>query len=260
MEAPVPLPVNVDTTGAKIMEDGSSHPDQRDSRDIYLPNHIETLSHIAVDVGGSLAKVVYFTRSRSSSDPPSQSQASTSRAPPPPRAVSPLAATPSRGHSRQSSANGVVGHPRTPSAGGSSDQGVASHPTPSGTLTPTAIFSDAKHHHSPHIGSAVSSAMRSSFLKRRSLPAALPGGRLNFIKFETSDIESCISFLQELIENSARANRVTIEEMRRGVKLMATGGGAHMFYERFEEALGVEVQREDEMGGCACTIRGDELC
>lgn len=97
--------------------------------------------------------------------------------------------------------------------------------------------------------------MRSSLLKRRSLPAALPGGRLNFIKFETSDIESCISFLQELIESSAKANRVTIEEMRRGVKLMATGGGAHLFYERFEEALGVDVQREDEMGERVSGVR-----
>lgn len=95
--------------------------------------------------------------------------------------------------------------------------------------------------------------MRSSLLKRRSLPAALPGGRLNFMKFETADIESCISFLQELISSSAKANGVTITEMRRGVKLMATGGGAHLFYERFEEALGVEVQREDEMG---CLITG----
>lgn len=57
LRAPVPLPVNVDTTGAKIMEDGSSRPDQRDSRDIYLPNHIESVSHIAVDVSSSAALV-----------------------------------------------------------------------------------------------------------------------------------------------------------------------------------------------------------
>lgn len=49
--APIALPVNVDTTGAKILDgDGTSGPDQRDSRDIWLPNWVETVSHIAVDV------------------------------------------------------------------------------------------------------------------------------------------------------------------------------------------------------------------
>ncbi|CAO1630150.1 unnamed protein product [Sympodiomycopsis kandeliae] len=262
MQAPIPLPVNVDTTGAKILEDDASHPDQRDSRDIYLPNHVESVSHIAVDVGGSLAKVVYFTRSRSSSDPPprtvtppSGSKPSRSRAS---RETSPLPG-PSNGdssrfHSRQSSANGVGAHPLPPRSP-ASDM-YSNHPTPSGTLTPTAILAnqDSNYHHShPAPLHSAMNAMRSSLLKRRSLPPTLPGGRLNFIKFETSDIESCISFLRELIESSARANNVTIEEMRRGVKLMATGGGAHMFYEVFEQELGVEVQKEDEMG---CLITG----
>lgn len=48
---PVALPLTVDTTGAKILEgDGTSGPDQRDSRDIWLPNWVETVSHIALDV------------------------------------------------------------------------------------------------------------------------------------------------------------------------------------------------------------------
>ncbi|TEB06243.1 hypothetical protein FA13DRAFT_1193805 [Coprinellus micaceus] len=53
--------IHVDTRGAVILSEES--PETRDSRGIYLPNHIEPVSHIAVDVGGSLAKVVYFTRS-----------------------------------------------------------------------------------------------------------------------------------------------------------------------------------------------------
>ncbi|EPQ25754.1 uncharacterized protein PFL1_06621 [Pseudozyma flocculosa PF-1] len=206
-----PVEIFVDTRGAKIMEDGASSPDQRDSRDIYLPNHIEAVSHIAVDVGGSLAKVVYFTRSRSTSDrSPFQS----------PTASPEL---PSHGH----------GH------GYGYDRNM-----PSGTLTPTAIL------RSPNV---CAPSIHSTLLKRRSLPAALPGGRLNFVKFETGDIESCVRFLRELIERSARANGVSIDDMRRGVKLMATGGGAHLFYDLFEAELGIEVQREDEM---ACLITG----
>lgn len=41
--------------------------------------------------------------------------------------------------------------------------------------------------------------------------------------------------------------------MRAGVKIMATGGGAHKFYELFASELGVEVVREDEMD---CLITG----
>ncbi|PWN52981.1 fumble-domain-containing protein [Violaceomyces palustris] len=244
-----PVEIFVDTRGAKIMEDEASHPDQRDSRDIYLPNHIEAVSHIAVDVGGSLAKVVYFTRSRSSSD---ASKAWGDQSPTMPS--SPLFASsktlansispkPSRSnfHSRQSSMNGSQ-YPRTPPTYGYEGSNSI-HPIPSGTLTPTAILSTP-----PTV-----SAIHSTLLKRRSLPAALPGGRLNFIKFETGDIESCVSFLQELIERSARANGVSIDDMRKGVKLMATGGGAHLFYDLFERELGVEVYREDEMG---CLITG----
>jgi type II pantothenate kinase len=46
---------------------------------------------------------------------------------------------------------------------------------------------------------------------------------------------------------------VSIVEMRKSVKIMATGGGAHKFYDLFRESLGVEVRREDEM---ECLITG----
>lgn len=261
-QAPVPLPVNVDTTDARILDDDeASHPDQRDSRDIYLPNHVEFVSHIAVDVGGSLAKVVYFTRSRHSPKDavPAESVAV------PPSSISHLA--PSTSSSSLSSAylgqsaavasgsrNGE--RSRQSSTGGSRPPPPRSpdylnHSQPSGTLTPSAILND--HARIPHHQDSAMRAMRSSLLKQRSLPPNIPGGRLNFIKFETSDIESCVDFLRELIESSAKANNVTIQEMRKAVKLMATGGGAHMYYELFEKELGIEVQREDEMG---CLITG----
>lgn len=41
--------------------------------------------------------------------------------------------------------------------------------------------------------------------------------------------------------------------MRKGVKIMATGGGAHKFYELFQGELCVDVRREDEM---ECLIEG----
>jgi type II pantothenate kinase len=51
----IALPVNVDTTGAKILDgDETSGSDQKDSRDIWLPNWVETVSHIAVDVSSQV--------------------------------------------------------------------------------------------------------------------------------------------------------------------------------------------------------------
>jgi type II pantothenate kinase len=114
-----------------------------------------------------------------------------------------------------------------------------------GTLTPSSLFSNR-----PAI---TPRAMSAHLLTRRALPSQLPGGRLNFIKFETENIVDCVAFLQELISSSAKANNVSLEQMRKGVKLMATGGGAHKYHKMFEEELGVEVRREDEMG---CLITG----
>lgn len=80
-----------------------------------------------------------------------------------------------------------------------------------------------------------------------------PGGSLNFERFETDNIDHCVEFIQSLIERSARVNGVTVKELRKGVKIVATGGGAHRFYELFSESLGVDVGREDEM---ECLIEG----
>ena len=96
------------------------------------------------------------------------------------------------------------------------------------------------------------SLLHETILRRASLQH-FPGGSLNFERFETDAIDDCVKFIQELIERSADINGVSIKEMRQGVKIMATGGGAHRFYELFRETLGVEVLREDEM---ECLIEG----
>jgi type II pantothenate kinase len=90
-------------------------------------------------------------------------------------------------------------------------------------------------------------------LIRRTSEHHFPGGSLNFERFETDKIHECVEFIQALIERSAQVNQVSIEEMRKGVKIMATGGGAHKFYELFKDTLRVDVRREDEM---ACLIEG----
>lgn len=93
--------------------------------------------------------------------------------------------------------------------------------------------------------------LRESVLRRTA--QNFPGGSLNFQRFETDNIQQCIDFIQSLIEWSAKSNNVTVEAMRKGVVISATGGGAHRFYELFKDSLGVEVRKDDEM---ECLIEG----
>ncbi|KZT73208.1 fumble [Daedalea quercina L-15889] len=222
--------IHVDTRGAVILDEES--PDTRDSRGIYLPNYIEPVSHIAVDIGGSLAKVVYFTRS-----------------PEPPKSPS-VAATRGSSTSAASDLSSPISSspPRDTSVSGSPKHSAKLN----GALTPAVLEN----------GHASSSTGEHPILDHRSLQGSLlrrvsvqhfPGGQLNFERFETEHIDACVEFIQGLIEHSAALNGVPIDEMRRSVKIMATGGGAHKFYEVFGQELCVEVQREDEM---ECLIEG----
>ncbi|CAE6538996.1 unnamed protein product [Rhizoctonia solani] len=186
--------IQVDTRGAVIL--GEDSPATRDSRGIYLPNHIEPVSHIAVDIGGSLAKVVYFTRSTSS-----------------PQA-----------------------HPSSPSTPGFFDK-------VDGALTPLALDTSPE----------TDMTRVNSLLQRRAAVNHFPGGSLNFERFETESIDDCTDFICQLIDRSARINRVSVAEMRRSVKIMATGGGAYRYYDILRTRTGVDVTLEAEMD---CLITG----
>lgn len=96
------------------------------------------------------------------------------------------------------------------------------------------------------------SHLHDSLLRRASVQH-FPGGSLNFERYETEHIEDCLEFIRTLIERSAEVNDVPLEDMRRGVKIIATGGGAHRFFDLLAEEVQVEVHREDEM---ACLIEG----
>jgi len=174
-------------------------------------------------IGGSLAKVVYFTRSPESA---TQGSGSTPGSSPP---ISP---------------------PFLPSS---------SYPR-NGALTPRVLEPhyngnghSNNHHTSNPLDSLDTDLLSSTILKHTTEVHHIPGGSINFERFETTNISALVAFISELITRSAAANGVSIEEMRRGVKIMATGGGAHRFGKLFEGELEVEVQREDEM---ECLIEG----
>ncbi|KAA1467766.1 fumble [Dentipellis sp. KUC8613] len=222
---PTPKVIHVDTRGAVILHEES--PETRDSRGIYLPNYIEPVSHIAVDVGGSLAKVVYFTRS-----------------PEPP-------ASPSIAATNGDTTLGDLSSPGSSSPKSNSSRAspplCSSEPKLNGALTPLILDTPQNDYPGPEYQSLLHASLRRASLEH------FPGGSLNFERFETDNVQECVEFIQGLIERSARINGVSIEEMRKGVKIVATGGGAHRFYELFSGALGVEVRPEDEM---ECLIEG----
>lgn len=207
-----------------------------------------------LQIGGSLAKVVYFTRSPHP----------IAKTPPETAPSSPFlpALQPNTSASAPSTSSIPATSLDVPSTTAASDgNGAASSTSPSrphlnGALTPGILASD---YHSSHRAS-VSSPIRTStslsghpHLRRSSLPPPLPGGLLNFARFETEYIDDLIVYLQELIATSATANRVSLERMKSTVKVMATGGGAHKYYDRLRDELGVEVRREEEM---ECLILG----
>lgn len=120
-----------------------------------------------------------------------------------------------------------------------------------GALTPLVLDAQSSLGNGNGLSGLHDGLLRDSVLRRAA--RHFPGGSLNFERFETDNIHECVEFIQELIERSSQINGVSIEEMRKGVKIMATGGGAHKFYELFREKLQVEVRREDEM---ECLIEG----
>ncbi|KAI1460081.1 fumble-domain-containing protein [Annulohypoxylon moriforme] len=55
--------------GTPANPSGAGGNSYHETKDIRLPNHTAVISHIAVDIGGSLAKLVYFSREAHSTDP-----------------------------------------------------------------------------------------------------------------------------------------------------------------------------------------------
>lgn len=81
------------------------------------------------------------------------------------------------------------------------------------------------------------------------------GGRLNFLKFETDRIDTCIDFMRKLVSDH-RDNGTNPSDLC----VMATGGGAYKYYDKITQALGVEVIREDEMESLITGTAGTLLC
>lgn len=250
---------------------GQDGPGSRDSHDIYLPKHTEWISHVAIDIGGSLAKVVYFSRAPASSTNSDGSTAGKGKGR-------------EKLHEQMHSVNGVDS-PRLPLRSPYTSRPASpgrTTPIPNGVLGPESIASsssiksyfdrNSSSLSRPAASTSASSSSSSSpapsegvtpsLNSATSLPpnavnstqTTIRGGYLNFTKFETGDMDSCIEFINYLIESSAASHHIPVSEFKtKHVKIMATGGGAHLFYERLVEDLGVEVRKEEEM---ECLIAG----
>lgn len=139
---------------------------------ILLPNQTDDISHFAVDLGGSLIKIVYFSR-----------------------------------HGELQAGHG---------------------------------------------GSGV--CCRKEMIERNRKSPIL-GGRLHFVKFETSKLNDCLDFIHSKNYHLGQnLNAGACEESdTRNTIIKATGGGAYKYAEVFKEKLGVTLDKEDEMD---CLVAG----
>lgn len=89
---------------------------------------------------------------------------------------------------------------------------------------------------------------------RRSYP--ILGGRLHFVKFETSKINECLDFIHSKqlhcggMDSQCWPSDAPPSE---NAVIKATGGGAYKFADLFKERLGVTIEKEDEMN---CLVAG----
>ncbi|XP_019152535.1 PREDICTED: pantothenate kinase 2 isoform X2 [Ipomoea nil] len=89
---------------------------------------------------------------------------------------------------------------------------------------------------------------------RRSYP--ILGGRLHFVKFETTKVNECLDFIssKQLHCGGLDTPRWSSEApQNENTIIKATGGGAYKFADLFKERLGVSIEKEDEMN---CLVAG----
>lgn len=136
------------------------------------------------------------------------------------------------------------------------DQEARSPASPLHTLSPNGGSHDTKDIRLPnhtavvsHIAVDIGGSLAKLVYFSREPHSTEPGGRLNFMNFETDRIDDCISFMKHLQQNQQKLNGSRPGELC----VMATGGGAFKYYDKIREALGTEVLREEEM---ECLIIG----
>ncbi|PLW40434.1 hypothetical protein PCASD_10380 [Puccinia coronata f. sp. avenae] len=293
--------LRVDIRGAEILDENESI----ETSDIYLPKHTEFISHIALDIGGSLAKVVYFTRAvdleaprenhpkpsggvtshqasasqqelhssgRSRVEQPSRSsspQSSSSNDPEPSNLSNSLPHSSAR--SSVSQPNGIL-HPTVVREELYNSRARSLDPTnpqvtcnPSADLPdhPTTRGNDAEHSQLTNKLTSLSNVKpQAPFrnpkerLSRSSSISSIPGGRLNFIKFEpTRSNQNVFTFISNLIQLVGRVQQSPhLNDEARGQDHL-DWRWAYMYADFIKTALGgdVEVLSEDEMD---CLITG----
>ncbi|KAE8124235.1 hypothetical protein FH972_019139 [Carpinus fangiana] len=87
---------------------------------------------------------------------------------------------------------------------------------------------------------------------RRSYP--ILGGRLHFVKFETSKINDCLDFIySKQLHHGMDSHWHSELPADDNAVIKATGGGAYKYADLFKERLGVSLDKEDEMN---CLVAG----
>ena len=166
-------------------------------------------------------------------------------------------------------------HPRKSTDGGTRHARASSTATPVKPEAPAITLPrqrDAVRHFAMDLGGSLVKLVYFSPGGTDASGRRVAGGRLHFRKFPTSHLEDCMDFIEfkklHLGGSSsgvgARAGVGSVaavaanaasgeDDADDGVTVKATGGGAYKFYKAFQERLGINLQKEDEM---ACAVAG----
>ncbi|KAI9220612.1 hypothetical protein BC828DRAFT_112522, partial [Blastocladiella britannica] len=218
----------------------------RGIRDIVFPEHNDDVPQVAIDIGGSLVKVAYFTRHGSalaSLNASLNGAATASHPPSPTHAPAPAPAT-------------VPVSALPPPSMSSVHTALVTVPIPVAAPKPAPI-----HTHPAAVASVAATGSETGSGRGSPSNGHAGGGRLNFAVFETAKIDECIAFLKLLLEEQAAdhaaaraaAGNTHVPEKMPPRTLLATGGGAHKFHDLLTQELGVTILKYDEM---ECLVKG----
>ena len=195
----------------------------RGAPSIVLPHQEATyVRHIALDIGGSLIKLVYFSPDDDGDHGGNGGGGGGGRAG-------------DGGGSSSSSGDSV--HGSADGSGGGGGGGGAG----------AAAAADGQD--GGRASAASASAANGAAGAGAGAPPPPKGGRIHFVKFETARIRDCLDF----IEAKGLHRCLGRDGFRRETRVKATGGGAHRFADMFRERLGLVIEKEDEIG---CAVGG----
>ncbi|KAL9653479.1 hypothetical protein ABK040_002112 [Willaertia magna] len=199
-----------ESTNVENQIDSISSNEIAENHFIFLPHHNEPFNHFALDIGGSLVKMVYLIPFDSESE--------------------------MIYHAKDNESNEMEAFYHNHSSSSSGSEGSGSEEE-----SDDDTFIHSLPPQSPLIISETNNVFdnvdNEDEEDRFRLRSSKKGSKLCFARFKTADMEECLSLIEKLISHSTTSIS----------SINATGGGAYKFSSLLKNRFGIEVNKLDEM-------------